>query len=166
MAHLARQTTIFQTRTPHTIPSHVISTTQHRCEDGLGFNFLHDNKHPRKYLLDTGSNLNLIDSDQLTIQEQKRIDTKTIIRITGFNRNSPIIYSLGKVHVQIYAEDQSLTIPFDVMLLKTFTYNLIGVLAIQQHFLPFLLKLSNPLQPEHCDYRPFLSLAHHDSNIR
>ena len=83
----------------------MISTTQHRCEAGLGFIFLHDTKHLRKYLLDTGYNRNLIDSDQLTIQEQKRIDTKTIIHITGFNRNSPIIYSLGQVYVQIYAKN-------------------------------------------------------------
>jgi len=25
------------------------------------------------------------------MQEEKRIDTKTVIRITGFNRNSPIM---------------------------------------------------------------------------
>jgi len=51
-------------------------TNHQGCEEDLGFIFIHDNQLPRKYLLDTGANRNLIASDQLTKHEKQQMTRK------------------------------------------------------------------------------------------
>jgi len=136
-------------------------TDHQHCEEDLGFIFIHDKQLPRKYLLDTGANRNLIASNQLTKQERQQIDKKPIIRIKGFNKTSPITYSLGEVYVQIHATEHSPTILFDVMPSKMLNYNLIGVGAIQQYFFHFLLTQANEVQASHQDCQSFSSQAQH-----
>jgi len=79
-----------------------MTTNHHHCDEDLGFIFIHDQYFPRKYLLDTGANRNLNSSDQLTKIERKLINTQAIIHIMGFDKTSPITYSLGEVEIQIH----------------------------------------------------------------
>jgi len=116
-----------------------MTTNHHHGDEDLGFIFIHDQNFPRKYLLDTGANRNLISSDQLSKTERKQINTQAIIRITGFNKTSPITYSLCEVKLQIHIPQHSQSILLDIMPPKTLNYNIIGVQAIQEHFVPFLL---------------------------
>jgi len=67
------------------------------------------------FLLDSGANCNLISQQYLTNTEKQKIDTKSVIKITGFNKQSPTTFSLGKVEIPVHAIQSSPKLQFHVM---------------------------------------------------
>jgi len=84
----------------------------------------------------------------------------------GFNKTSPISYSSGQVKIRIHTSQHSPFILFDVMPLETLNYNIIGVQAIQEHFLPFLLAQPHEPLKLHYNDEEVYSLRQIIRNIR
>jgi len=97
--------------------------------------------------LDSGANCNLISIQFLTHEEKQAIDNKTVIKITGFNKQSPTTHSLGKVEIPVHTKQTSSTLQFHVMPPHTLNYNLIGIHDIRQHFLKYIFEISTKEQP-------------------
>jgi len=97
---------------------------------------------PRTFLLDSGANCNLISLQFLTHEEKQKIDKKTVIKITGFNKQSPTTVSLGKVEIPVHTKQSSSMLQFHVMPAHTLNYNLIGIHDIRKHFLKYLFEIS------------------------
>jgi len=111
--------------------------------DQQGFIFLKDSHQPRSFLLDSGANCNLISLQHLTNEEKQTIDKKSVIKITGFNKQSPTTFSLGKVEIPIHTKKRSPKLQFHVMPAYTLNYNIIGIHDIRKHFLPNLLECNS-----------------------
>ena len=92
--------------------------------------------------MDSGANCNLISIQFLTHEEKQTIDKKTVIKITGFNKQSPTTLSLGKVEIPVHTKQSSSTLQFHVMPPYTLNYNLIGIRDIRKHFLNYLFEIS------------------------
>jgi len=93
--------------------------------------------------LDSGANCNLISLQHLTNNEKQTIDKKSVIKITGFNKQSLTTFSLGKVEIPIHTKQRSPKLQFHVMPAHTLNYNIIGIHDIRKHFLSNLLECSN-----------------------
>jgi len=111
--------------------------------DQQGFIFLKDLQQPRSFLLDSGANCNLISLQHLTHNEKQTIDKKSVIKITGFNKQSPTTFSLGKVEIPVHTKQQSPKLQFHVMPAHTLNYNIIGIHDIRKHFLSNLVDSNN-----------------------
>jgi len=90
--------------------------------------------------LDSGANCNLISQQYLTNAEKQTIDKKSVIKITGFNKQSPTTFSLGKVEIPVHTAQSSPKLQFHVMPAHTLNYNLIGIHDIRKHFLTHILE--------------------------
>jgi len=107
---------------------------------------LQDVQQPRSFLLDSGANCNLISLHHLTKNENRAIDQKSVIKITGFNKQSPTTHSLGKVEILIKTQHETPRLHIHVMPAHTLNYNIIGIHDIRQYF---LLNLIDCTQKSH-----------------
>ena len=107
--------------------------------------FLEDPSHNRVFLLDTGANRNMIDAAVLTPAELKRIDPTRRAAVSNIQQGTGTLKSLGEIEIELPHKAQRIKLKFLVMPPRTLNYNLIGVTAIIQHFLPCLQELcKNP----------------------
>jgi len=125
----------------------VINNNPQHLNKELGFIFITDTTNSRTFLLDSGANCSLLDIDHLTPDETKDIDKSSIIRITGFNKQNPMTYSLGETNITITTPQVTAKISVHVMPSKILNYNIIGVTDIRKHFLPVLMSKCNTPPP-------------------
>lgn len=128
---------------PERIVVNFIKKTAQKQET-TNFIFISDDYNNRTFLIDTGSSKNLIDCDALSRYEKHNIDRSIIVQIMGFNVRGPFTSSIGTVRLTIIHNQKRYCFPFHVIPPGILSYNLIGIVDIQQYLIPYINQRCKP----------------------